>query len=250
MIDLAIAALAQEGLIWLALVYVLAGVVRGFSGFGTALIVVPVAGIFLDPLSIIVLITVTGLVSNFVLVPGAWGAADRGEVAVLALAAVIGVPIGLWLLGQTDVQALRWIVAAIGAVTVAALATGWQLRARLGQGGLAAVGAAAGVVGGLTALTGPIAILFYLANARRAVAVRANMILFLGALDVLLLTNVTLSGDLTAQRITLGLLLCVPYVLGITVGMALFAPHRERLYRAAALCIVALAMLSGLPIWE
>ncbi|MEL7097586.1 MAG: TSUP family transporter [Pseudomonadota bacterium] len=248
--DLIAAALAQTGLIWLALIYLIAGVVRGFSGFGTALIVVPVAGIFLGPLDILVMITVTGLVSNFVMVPGAWRVADRAEVGVLALAAALGVPLGLWLLAQIDATAIRWAVSIVGALTVAALMSGWQWRGRLGLSGLAGVGGAAGFVGGLTALTGPIAILFYLANARNAAAVRANMVLFLGALDVLLAGNIWATGGLSADRVALGLVLCVPYVAGITMGMALFDPSRERLYRAVALIIVIAAMLSGLPIWE
>ncbi|MEO0937061.1 MAG: hypothetical protein AAFY38_02790 [Pseudomonadota bacterium] len=53
------AALAQEGLLWLALIYAVGGVVRGFSGFGTALIAVPVSGIFLGPLDNLVMIAIT-----------------------------------------------------------------------------------------------------------------------------------------------------------------------------------------------
>lgn len=46
----ALAALfATDGLIYFCFAYFAAGVVRGFTGFGTALIVVPVAGIFLAP---------------------------------------------------------------------------------------------------------------------------------------------------------------------------------------------------------
>ena len=48
-------ALATEGLWALCLIYLAAGVVRGFSGFGTALIVVPVAGIYLEPAQIILI---------------------------------------------------------------------------------------------------------------------------------------------------------------------------------------------------
>ena len=112
------------------------------------------------------------------------------------------------------------------------------------------VGGAAGTVGGLTALTGPIAIMFYLANARQAQAVRANMILFLASLDVLLIGNIAVNGALTAQGIWLGVLVSVPYIATIFVGQALFDPGRERAYRIAAYTIAILALLTGLPIWE
>ena len=45
--DAALAALELPGVWWLAATLVAAGIVRGFSGFGSALIFVPVAGIFL-----------------------------------------------------------------------------------------------------------------------------------------------------------------------------------------------------------
>lgn len=247
----ALAALfATDGLIYLCLAYLVAGVVRGFTGFGTALIVVPVAGIFLDPFDILFMIAITGVCSNVVLVPEAWRAADRAEVGVLSLAAVLGVPVGVFLLGMTDAIVIRWIVAGITAATLVAVVSGWQWRGRLGNTGLGAIGAGAGVVGGLTALTGPIAITFYLANARKAAAVRGNMILFLAALDILLIGNVLVAGAASLATLLLGLCVSVPYLLSITVGKALFDPDREQLYRVCAYIVVSAAVLTGLPIWE
>ncbi|MEL7092332.1 MAG: TSUP family transporter [Pseudomonadota bacterium] len=244
------AALAMPGLWAIGATYLLAGVVRGFTGFGTALIVVPVAGIYLEPLAILLMITVTGVISNVYLVPHAWGTADRGEVGLLALGALPGVVLGMFLLNYVEPVAVRWVVAAVSAVTLAAVISGWQWRGRLRAKGLATVGGAAGTVGGLTALTGPIAIMFYLANARQAQAVRANMILFLASLDVLLIGNMAVNGALTAQGIWLGALVSVPYIATIFVGQALFDPGRERAYRIAAYTIAILALLTGLPIWE
>lgn len=243
-------ALATEGLWAICLIYLVAGIVRGFTGFGTALIVVPVAGVFLEPTQILMMIAVSGILSNFFLVPRAWGNADRGEVGILSAAAIIGMPLGIWLVTLIDATAIRWAVAAMAATTLAAVVSGWQFQRRLGVIGLSGIGAGAGFVGGLTALTGPIAIMFYLANARKAVAVRANMILFLAALDILMIVILTLSGLAVPAIIALGVLVSVPYALAIVLGQALFTPERETLYRRLAYSIVALALVTGLPIWE
>ncbi len=243
-------ALGTEGLWALLAIYLAAGVVRGFTGFGTALIVVPVAGIYLAPHQILLMIAVSGVVSNFYLVPSAWADADRAEVGVLAGAALLGMPLGIWLIGQLDATAIRWAVAAIAAVTLVAVISGWQFQRRLGRAGLSAIGAGAGLMGGLTALTGPIAIIFYLANARKALAVRANMILFLAALDLFLIALLALSGLVSAWVVGLGVLVSVPYAVAIWLGKSLFDPERDALYRAVAYCIVALALVTGLPIWD
>lgn len=248
--DLAAQALATEGLWALCLAYLAAGVVRGFTGFGTALIVVPVAGIYLKPTEIMMMIAISGILSNIFLVPSAWGDADRREVGVLAGAAVVGMPLGIWVLSVVDASLIRWGVAGIASVTLIAVVSGWQFQRRLGPVGLSAIGAGAGFIGGLTALTGPIAIIFYLANARKALAVRANMILFLAALDIFMIGILTLNGLASAAMIALGLLVSVPYAAAILLGKALFNPDRDFVYRTVAYCVVALALVTGLPIWD
>ena len=63
---------ATPGLPWIVLAISLAGIVRGFAGFGTALIFVPVAGIFWPPETVIAVIALTGIASTAALIPRAW----------------------------------------------------------------------------------------------------------------------------------------------------------------------------------
>lgn len=242
--------LATPGLIWLVLTISVAGIVRGFTGFGTALIFVPVAGICLPPVAVIGVMTVTGIFSNAAVLPRAWPQAHRREVGLLALAAVVTVPIGLWLLGLIDREVIRWIVAGVAGVTLVSLIAGWRFARQISPVGLLAIGAVAGLVGGLTGLTGPIVIMFYLAGQAAVASVRANTILFLAILDVVLVVNLSLSGDLGWSTVLLACVLGVPYFITSLIGQSLFDPTYERTYRIAAYAVIALALLSGLPIWS
>ncbi|HAV07572.1 MAG TPA: sulfite exporter TauE/SafE family protein, partial [Rhodobacteraceae bacterium] len=58
MSDLLTEALTYPGLGWIALGALIAGAVRGFSGFGTALVFLPVAGQFLSPIWALTVLTV------------------------------------------------------------------------------------------------------------------------------------------------------------------------------------------------
>lgn len=243
-------ALTTPGLVWLLLTIAAAGIVRGFTGFGTALIFVPVAGIFLEPAHVIALITLTGVASTAALLPRAWGQAERREVGTMGLAALVTVPVGLWLLTLLDRDTVRWIVAGVAAVTLAALIAGWRYRGQVAVPGLLAIGALAGVLGGLTGLTGPAVILFYLAGQGAAASVRANTILFLAMLDVVVVGNLLLRGAVGLDTVVLAVLLSVPYFLTSLMGQALFDPRHERLYRAAAYSVIGLALVTGLPVWE
>lgn len=243
-------ALATPGLGWLILAIAVAGIVRGFTGFGTALVFVPVATVFIDPRQVIAVIALTGIASNAVVLPRAWRQGSRAEVGLLVGAALVTVPLGFALLDLLDRITVRWAIAGIATVLLAALVSGWRHERAISGPGLLAIGAAAGVVGGLTGLTGPVVILFYLSGQAVAQSVRANTILFLAALDVALLGNLLLRGEVTLALLALALILALPYATTSLIGQALFDPARERLYRWSAYGVIALAVVSGLPLWQ
>lgn len=244
-------ALEQPGLFWLALTIALAGVVRGFTGFGTALIYLPIANIFLSPPVAILSLVVLGLGSFIVLIPKAWPNAERRDVAVLSLGAVGAMPLGVALLTWLDDATVRWAVASVSALTLVLMASGWRYRGRIGRAGQAAVGGLSGMVGGATGLTGPVTILFYLGAADRSSAtVRANTILFLAVMDLALIANFLIAGLGGTQPIWLGLILMPAYICGAHVGQLLFRPGQERTYRAAACAVIALAIVTGLPVFD
>ncbi len=247
--DALIAALDLPGFWWLAATIAAAGVVRGFTGFGTGLIFVPVAGLFLPPAQVVVVITLTGIASTAALLPRAWGQADRREVGLLLLAALPMVPLGLIILDHLDPMMVHWIVSIVAGGTLISLVSGWRFSGRVALPGLLAIGAVAGVIGGMTGLTGPAVILFYLAGRAVAQSVRANMIVFLAALDVVIIVNLLLRGFADWQVVWLAGLLAIPYFITVMIGQALFDPARERLYRYAAFTVIGLAVASGIPIW-
>ncbi|RDC71085.1 sulfite exporter TauE/SafE family protein [Rhodovulum sp. 12E13] len=227
-----------------------AGIVRGFTGFGTALVFMPVAGALIDPPLAVLTLVVTGMAVWPVLLPPAWGKAARGEVAVMGAAALFGVPMGVALLAALPVETLRWVVAVAAALTLAALVSGWRYTRRVGRGGLAAVGASAGLLGGATGLGGPPAILFYLAGPSGAERVRANTILFLCVLDISITVALLLRFSFGWAELAFCAVLAVPYAATTLLGQRLFRPERERAYRGAAYLLIAGAILMGLPLWS
>ena len=99
-------------------------------------------------------------------------------------------------------------------------------------------------------MPGPPVILFYMASPHGAAVIRANATLYLLGYDLLLLALLLGQGMIGGVPLLLGLLLTVPNMLGNMVGAAIFNPEHEKLYRSVAYAIVALAALSGLPIWS
>ena len=125
---------------------------RGFTGFGTALIFVPVAAAAFSPVQAIAIILIVDVPATLPLAPRALRDGDWREVARLLPGGLAGLSLGLFLLTRLDPVVFRWIICM---TALAALASGWRYRGALGPAGAAAVGGAAGVCGGAAGAAGP-----------------------------------------------------------------------------------------------
>ena len=242
--------LATPGLLWIAGAFLGAGLVRGFTGFGTALIVMPIAAVFLPVPLAIALVMFAGMFTWPLIVPQAFVEADRREVLVLAVAAIATAPFGVWLLTWVERDVLRWAVSLAAVATLGALVTGWRYQGRVRRPGLLGIGGAAGVLGGTTGLTGPPVILFYLAGTKSAAIMRANTILFLALLDIGIVANMAARGLIDWTMIPLTAALALPYGAGIVTGQRLFHPDLEAVYRRLAYLVIGVAILTGLPLFD
>lgn len=78
------------------------GTARGFSGFGSALIFMPLASSVAAPRLVAALLLVIDFVAAAPLVPDAWRKADRKATAVIVLGALVGVPVGTYFLSVLE----------------------------------------------------------------------------------------------------------------------------------------------------
>jgi uncharacterized membrane protein YfcA len=86
------------------------GTARGFSGFGSALIFMPLASSIADPRLVAALLLIIDFIAAAPLLPGAWQKADRKATAVMVTGALIGVPIGTYFLSRLEPVTTRWII--------------------------------------------------------------------------------------------------------------------------------------------
>jgi uncharacterized protein len=78
----------------IAAVAFVSGTARGFSGFGSALIFMPLASSMATPRLVAALLLIIDFVAAAPLIPNAWQHADRKATAVMVLGALVGVPLG------------------------------------------------------------------------------------------------------------------------------------------------------------
>lgn len=236
---------------WLLVgVVFLAGVVRGFSGFGTAMIYLPFAATVLDPVLAVMTMFVFDLIGPVPLLPRMFRDSEKGDLLRLCLGAIIGIPIGLFVLLNLSPEPFRWMVSGFSLALVALLATGWRFRGHLSRPLVVATGTVGGLLGGICGLAGPPVIMVYMASTKPARVIRANIFIFLLMSDVLGLSLVALSGNLSLTPVVVGLLLAPPYMIGGELGARLFDPKYEVIYRRVAYMLIAGVALVNLPIWS
>src|ERR1700739_3709809 len=88
----------------------ISGTARGFSGFGSALIFMPLASSLATPRLIAALLLIIDFVGSLPLLPNAWRKADREATSIIVAGALLGVPVGTWLLTRLDPVTTRWII--------------------------------------------------------------------------------------------------------------------------------------------
>lgn len=234
----------------LAAFTLLASLARGFSGFGAALIFVPLVSALLGPRVAAPLLLVTDGIMTAGMVPAALRAADRRGVATMALGALAGVPAGTWLLTSLDPQALRWGIAGLAAVMLAVLVSGWRYRKRPTPPLTVLVGLVSGLCSGAAQIGGPPVVAYWLGGPSPAATVRANIIAFFAATTLIAAAGYLWSGLITWRILVLAALIAPVYGLGAWVGSRMFGLASERTFRRICLAMIALATLASMPVLD
>lgn len=243
-------ALALDGLGWLVIGAFAAGAVRGFAGFGTAMVFLPVAGQILTPVWALI-----GLVimDAFGPLPNLRRARRDGRMADLGWllgGMTAALPLGLMVLYIAPVELFRYAVSVIALAVPVLIWAGLRLPGAPGRPLLLGTGVISGVLGGVAGLPGPPVILLYMASGDPVRIVRANNTLFLFGFTLVLIAVLGLQGRLAAPAVMIGLILALPNALGNIAGAVIFRPERARLYRAAGYGLIILSALGGLPVWN
>jgi uncharacterized membrane protein YfcA len=224
-----------------------AGASRGFSGFGAALIFMPLASSVAPPRLAAALLLIIDLVSAAPLIPNAWREADRKATMIMVAGSAVTIPIGTYFLTRLDPIATRWILSALVAALLLLLLSGWRYRGKDHATLSIAIGAVSGFCSGIAQTGGPPIVGYWLGRPIAAKVARANILLFFGAADVFGAISYATGGLITLQAIGFSLIVGPVYALAIWLGAKLFGCASEKLFRAICYVLIALAVIIGLP---
>src|SRR5947208_14119413 len=225
----------------------ISGTARGFSGFGSALIFMPLASSIAAPRLVAALLLIIDFVAAAPLVPNAWKKADRKATAIMVFGALIGVPIGTYFLSRLEPVTTRWIISTFVFALLLLLLSGWRYRGKDHAAISIGIGGLSGFCSGLAQTGGPPIVGYWLGRPIASTIARANILLFFGASDFFSVVRYASTGLITGDAIKLSFVVGPVYAIGVWFGASLFGKASEALFRAICYVLIAAAVIAGLP---
>ncbi len=222
-----------------------AAYIRGLTGFGMAIILVPLLGIIIRPDEAVVLAILLQLLIGPVGLPIILKSSHKSSALLIAGLAVMTTPIGLVTLAYTPPDVARVIIAliAIGAFILVILT-----RKAVDQPGsltTLCVGALSGVLTGFAAMPGPPVIPYYLREAFPPVVARASMMLIFFATAIAGTLSAFLLGVLETRMMWLAAMLFIPMWIGNWLGSKAFGKVSPTLWRSFVAVVLGVAGASA-----
>lgn len=230
-----------------AAVAVTAGLMRGFAGFGSGMLMAPVFAILFGPVETVAMVILMEIAASIQLTPKVLPDIQWRFVGPLSGTAVLFMPIGAYALGATDPEIMTRVMAGIVLAFVLVLLTGWRYQGDKKLLPTLGIGAASGTLMAATSMGNPPVLLYMLSSRDSATTNRANIIAYFAVTQIVLLAVLAVMDLLSWQPVFRAALLTPGYLLAAWVGSRLFRRSSETFYRRIALvflfCVAAYGLL-------
>lgn len=223
-----------------------AGLMRGFAGFGSALMLSPLLSLHYGPVAAVLIIGIMEIAVSIQLVPRAMKDAEWPFVIPVTGAAILGMPLGVWALNVIDPRAIATFISLLVLGFVVVLASGWRYSGRQRLPVTLGIGGVCGALISSTSVGGPPILIYMMAGHQTAKQVRANIIIFFAVLEAIIPFVLWAGGKFDWGLFIQGGFYCPTYMLGAWLGSRMFRESSEILYRRIALVILTVIAAYGL----
>lgn len=233
-----------EGLIIIAAVTVVGGLMRGFMGFGAAMVIIPIVALVTLPRDAVVYHALIEIPSALQLLPEGLRNARRKTVLPMTLGLALAVPAGVVLLVTLPVDVMRVAISGSVLGLVVFMWVGVHLPPPRGTRAGIIAGIAGGVLQGGAGVGGfPIAAAL-IARRDTPKETRGNVLIMMGLIILVSLLSQYAFALINADVVALGLVMVPLYMVATVVGTWLFRQTDGRNYRPIAMTVLALTAMS------
>ncbi len=227
-------------------VVLLAGLVRGFTGFGFSAICVALLSFFVDPALIVPVILMMEVAASVWMMPSVWRDADFKWLLWMMAGLLIGTPIGVWMLSFLPAETTKLVLYAL--LLVLALAGYGQEREIIPKfaAPVFVVGILFGIGNGLAGIAGLIAAIFMISADMEGARVRASMVVLFFFADLYALLVGSSFGLIQQDQFLLLGAFLIPLFIGVSIGGWGFRKWGADNYKTIALGLILVIALFGI----
>ena len=223
-----------------------AAYVRGLTGFGMAIILVPLLGLIMPPGEAVVM----GILLQLLIGPVGIGIivadADRATALPIGLLAMALTPLGMVALDHTPADLARLLITlAAVAAFVAVLLPKQAEGHRPGKLAVAGTGILSGILTGFAAMPGPPVVPFYLRRRVEPRIARASMLMIFFMTAIAGTLAALWLGIASWRLLIVALILFIPMWLGNRVGAGHFGRVPPHIWQAMVAVVLGVAAVSA-----
>jgi uncharacterized membrane protein YfcA len=222
-----------------------AGIIRGYSGFGFAMVAVTSMSLVLPPVIAVPTVLILEVLASIRLVPQVWNDIDWYSLRWLLIGSLLATPFGVYLLANIPEAPMRISISLLVLAAAFLLMRGWAWKQMPGRPLIFATGVGCGLLNGAAAIGGPPVILLYLSSPAGVTVSRASIIAYFLGIDGLSLAMASLQGLTTSQTLLTAAVCLPPLLLGIGAGSKMFIKVDKDSFRHHVLILLIILSLAG-----
>lgn len=222
-----------------------AAFIRGLTGFGFGILLVPILALALTPVEAVLAINIMAGLLALTEIRLILREAEKSAFVIAGLV-VLATPLGLIALDATPQALARFLIALVALSAFFAILLPQRAAAQPGALTTAATGLSAGVLTGFAAMPGPPVVPYYVGRALPRLTAKASMIGIFGIAAMAGIGSGAAIGVLEWRIIALGLALFPLVLLGNWVGSLAFGKVSERAWRLAVGITLGAAAVAAL----
>ena len=224
-----------ENYLLIVLVILFSGFIRGFLGFGSGLITIPILSYLYSPIFAMVFNIAIEIPATIYLTYVGAKSCKFKEISPMFFAMMLTIPIGTIFLISVNEQLIKIIMSILVIFFVLLIASGWKLKATVTKYVLTISGVISGLMQGATGMGGPPYATVLLSKGDSDNVTRGNILIMSTGIVISAIISFYMFNLFTKELLLTGLITSPIYILATYTGTKFFDLSGNRYYRNISL---------------
>jgi len=236
--------------VFLMLIFFVAGIARGYSGFGLSAVAITAGSLFMEPVKIVPILYILEIVASIHMLRSVIKDVDKMLLIYGLLGCAVGMPIGQELLLYLPGSSTKIALYSIVVISTLFLHSGQTIPLTINRTFCLGIGLVIGVGSGLAAIGGVAAIIILLAVNYDVIKARATMVIIFFAMYVYGMIVGSMNGIVTIVSLKLSVLFLIPLIAGLILGQKSFlVTTKEQFLKFLLAFLTAISVVGLGRVW-